>query len=103
MFQLSSSFEPCLTALEALAAAVDRAVVAGRVASAQAPRATEQLAKALRVIEITPVDLTTLLVHLTVARTLVTEGWGPPTLAHGLGTAIARVHHLARTTPEVFR
>ncbi len=90
-------------ALDALTAATDQAVAAGRVAPAQAPRATGQLAKAQRVIEATPTDLTSLLVHLTVARTLVTEGWGPPALARCLSAAIARVHHIARTTPEVFR
>ncbi len=90
-------------ALDALIAAADQAVVAGRVASAQALHATEQLAKARRAIEATPTDLITLLVHLTVARTLVTEGWGPPVLARCLSAAIARVHQLARTTPEVFR
>jgi len=90
-------------ALDALTAAADQAVAAGRVAPAQAPRATGQLAKAQRVIEVTPTDLTSLLVHLTVTRTLVTEGWGPPDLARCLSAAIARVHHIARTTPEVFR
>ncbi len=90
-------------ALDALTAAADQAVAAGRVAPAQAPLATGQLAKARRVLEATPTDLITLLVHLTVARTLVTEGWGPPALARCLSAAIARVHHLARTTPEVFR
>jgi len=55
------------------------------------------------VIEATPTDLTSLLVHLTVTRTLVTEGWGPPDLARCLSAAIARVHQIARTTPEVFR
>jgi hypothetical protein len=89
-------------ALDALTAA-DQAMAAGRVASAQASHATEQLAKARRALEATPIDLITLLVHLTVARTLVTEGWGPPALARCLSAAIARVHHLARTTPEVFR
>jgi len=90
-------------ALDALTAATDQAVVAGRVAPAQAPHATGQLAKARHAIEATPTDPTTLLVHLTVARTLVTEGWGPPALARCLNAASARVHHLARTTPEVFR
>jgi len=66
------------------------------------PRATGQLAKAQRVIEVTPTDLTSLLVHLTVTRTLVTEGWGPPDLARCLSAAIARVHYIAQTTPEVF-
>jgi len=61
-------------ALDALTAAADQAVAAGRVAPALAPRATGQLAKARRAIEATPSDPTTLLVHLTVARTLVTEG-----------------------------
>ncbi len=90
-------------ALDALTVVADQAVAAGRVASAQAPHATDQLAKARRAIEATPIDLITLLVHLTVARTLVTEGWGPPALARCLSAAIARIHHLARTTPEVFR
>ncbi len=89
-------------ALDALTAA-DQAVAAGRVAPAQAPLATGQLAKARRVLEATPTDLITLLVHLTVARTLVTEGWGPPALARCLSAAIARIHHLARTAPDVFR
>lgn len=90
-------------ALDALAAAADQAVATGRVAPAQAPRATVQLAEARRAIAATPTDLTILLVHLTVARTLVTEGWGPPALAQCLSTAIARVHQIARTTPDVFR
>jgi len=90
-------------ALDALAAAIDRAVTAGRVAPAQAPRATGQLAKARRALDIAPFDLTTLLVHLTVARTFLAEGGGPPPLAQALGAAIARVHQLARTAPEVFR
>jgi len=90
-------------ALDALTAAADQVVVAGRVAPAQAPRVTGQLARARRTIEATPTDPTTLLVHLTVARTLVNEGWGPPVLARCLSAVIARVHQLARTTPDVFR
>ncbi len=90
-------------ALDALTAAADQVVVAGRVAPAQAPRVTGQLARARRTIEATPTDLTSLLVHLTVTRTLVTEGWGPPDLARCLSAAIARVHQIAQTTPEVFR
>ncbi len=91
------------TALDALAAATDQAVAAGRATPAQAPRVTGQLVKAQRAIEATPTDATTLLVHLTVARTLITEGWGPPALARCLSAAITRVHQIARTTPEVFR
>ena len=90
-------------ALDALATITDQAVAAGRVAPAQAPRVTGQLARARHAIEATPIDPTTLLVHLTVARTLVNEGWGPPALARCLSAAIARVHQIARTTPEVFR
>ncbi len=90
-------------ALDALTAAAEQAVAAGRVASAQAPHATAQLAKARRAIEVTPTDPTTLLVHLTVARSFLIEGWGPPALAHALSAAITRVHHLARTAPDVFR
>ncbi len=90
-------------ALDALTAAAEQAVAAGHIAPAQAPRATGQLAKAQCAIEATPTDLTSLLVHLTVARTLVTEGWGPPALARCLSAAIARVHQIAQTTPKVFR
>ena len=102
-FERASDRATLRTALDALTAAADQAVAAGHVAAAQAPHATGQLAKAQCAIEATPTDLTSLLVHLTVARTLVTEGWGPPALARCLSAAIARVHHLARTTPEVFR
>ncbi len=65
-------------ALDALTAAADQVVTAGRVAPAQASHATEQLVKARRALEATLTDLITLLVHLTVARTLVTEGWDRP-------------------------
>ncbi len=92
-----------IAALEALVATTDRAVAAGRVAPAQAPRAAGQLAKAMRTLDGAPSDPTTLLVHLTVARTFLVEGGGPPPLAQALGAAIARVHQLARTAPEVFR
>jgi len=37
-----------------------------------------------------------------VARSFLVEGWGPPALTHALSAAIARVHHLARTAPDVF-
>ncbi len=92
-----------VTALQQLAAAADQAVTAGRVRPALAPRATEQLAKAVRALEGAPSDPTMLLVHLTAARSFLVEGWGPPGLAQALGVAIARVHQLARTAPEVFR
>ncbi len=90
-------------ALDALTTAANQAVAAGRVAPAQAPRVTGQLARARCAIEATPTDPTTLLVHLTVARTLVNEGWGPPVLAQCLSTAIARVHQIVRMIPDVFR
>jgi len=90
-------------ALDALTAVTDQAVAAGRVAPAQAPRVTGQLARARCAIKATPTDPTTLLVHLTVARTLVNEGWGPPVLAQCLSTAIARVHQIVRMIPDVFR
>jgi len=90
-------------ALDVLIAAADQVVAAGRVASAQAPHATGQLAKARRAIEVIPTDPTTLLVHLTAARSFLVEGGGPPALARCLSAAIARVHQLARTAPDVFR
>ncbi len=40
---------------------------------------------------------------MTAARSFLVEGWGPPVLAQALSAAIARVHHLTRTAPDVFR
>ena len=102
-FARASDRAAFVDALHTLVAAADQASAAGRIAPALAPRATAQLSKALRAAEVTPTDPTTLLVHLTAARSFLVEGGGPPTFARALSAGIARVHHLARTAPDVFR
>ncbi len=92
-----------VAALEGLVLAADHAVAAGRVAPTLAPRATGQLAKAVRALVVAPSDPTLLLIHLTAARSFLVEGWGPPALTQALSAAIARVHQLTHTTPDVFR
>jgi len=91
------------TALEEVTALVTAAIDGRRVASSAGRRATEQLTRARAVAQATPLNDLTLLVHLTAARTFLTDGWAPPPLIAELNAAIARIHHLARTAPDVFR
>ncbi len=102
-FARAADHAALVAALHTLVAATTQASAARRIAPALAPRAIEQLSKALRAAEVTPTDPTTLLVHLTAARSFLVEGGGPPPLARALSAGIARVHHLARTAPDVFR
>ncbi len=94
-----------IAALERFAAVVERAAADRRVVPALAQRAAQQLAKAAAVAraQAAPTDVLALLVHLTAARTFLTDGWAPPPLIAELSAAIARVHHLARTAPALFR
>jgi len=94
-----------IAALEQVAAVVERAAADQRVAPALGQRAAQQLAKAAAVarVQAAPTDVLALLVHLTAARTFLTDGWAPPPLIAELNAAIARVHHLARAAPAVFR
>jgi len=92
-------------ALERFAAVVERAAAARRVAPTPGQRAIQQLARAAAVarVQAAPTDVLALLVHLTAARTFLTDGWAPPPLIAELNAAIARVHHLAHAAPAVFR
>ncbi len=94
-----------IAALERVAAVVERATAERRVAPALGQRAAQQLAKAATVAraQATPTDVLALLVHLTAARTFLTDGRAPAPLIAELNAAIARVHHLARVVPAVFR
>ncbi len=91
------------TALEEVTALVTAAIDGRRVASSAGRRAMEQLTRARVVAQATPLNDLTLLVHLTAARTFLTDGWAPPALIAELNAAIARIHHLTRTAPDVFR
>jgi len=90
------------TALEEVTAVVTAAIDRRRVASSAGRLAVEQLTRARAVAQAAPLNDLTLLVHLTAARTFLTDGWAPPLLIAELNAAIARIHHLART-PDVFR
>lgn len=94
-----------LTALEEVIALVTATIDERRVAPSAGRRATEQLtrARAVAQVQAAPLNDLTLLVHLTAARTFLTDGWAPPPLIAELTAAIARIHHLARTAPDVFR
>ena len=92
-----------LTALEEVTVLVTATIDGRRVTSSLGWRATEQLTRAKTVAQATPLNDLTLLVHLTAARTFLTDGWAPPSLIAELNAAIARIHHLARTAPDVFR
>jgi hypothetical protein len=93
------------TALEEVTVLVTAAIDGRRVAASLGRRATEQLtrARAVAQVQAAPLNDLTLLVHLTAARTFLTDGWAPPPLIAELNAAIARIHHLARTAPDVFR
>jgi len=92
-----------LAALEEVTALATTTIDERRVASSLGRRATEQLTRARAVAQTTPLNNLALLVHLTAARTFLTDGWAPPSLIAELNAAIARIHHLARTAPDVFR
>jgi hypothetical protein len=92
-----------LAALEEVTALATTTIDERRVASSLGRRATEQLTRARAVAQTTPLNDLALLVHLTAARTFLTDGWAPPSLIAELNAAIARIHHLARTAPDVFR
>jgi len=92
-----------LTALEEVTVLVTATIDGRRVAPSAGRRATEQLTRARVVAQAAPLNDLTLLVHLTAARTFLTDGWAPPPLIAELNAAIARIHHLARTAPDVFR
>jgi len=94
-----------IAALERVAASVEQAAADRRVTPALGQRAAQQLVKAATVVRVqtAPTDVLALLVHLTAARTFLTDGWAPPPLIAELSAAIARVHHLAHAAPAVFR
>ncbi len=92
-----------LAALEEVTALVTAAIDGRRVASSMGRRAIEQFTRAKTVAQATPLNNLALLVHLTAARTFLTDGWAPPPLIAELNAAIARLHHLARTAPDMFR
>jgi len=92
-----------LAALEEVTALVTADIDGRRVASSMGRRAIEQFTRAKTVAQATPLNNLALLVHLTAARTFLTDGWAPPPLIAELNAAIARIHHLARTAPDVFR
>ena len=92
-----------LAALEEVTALATTTIDERRVASSLGRRATEQLTRARAVAQTTPLNDLALLVHLTAARTFLTDGWAPPSLIAELNAAIARIHHRARTAPDVFR
>ncbi len=92
-----------LAALEEVTALVTADIDGQRVASSMGRRAREQLIRARAVAQATPLNDLALLVHLTAARTFLTDGWAPPLLIAELNAAIARLHHLARTAPHAFR
>jgi len=92
-----------LTALEEVTVLVTATIDGRRVAPSAGRRATEQLTRASALAQAAPLNDLTLLVHLTAARTFLTDGWAPPALIAELNAAIARIHHLARTAPDVFR
>ena len=90
-------------ALEEVIALVTATIDGRRVAASPGRRALEQLTRARTVVHATPLNDLTLLVHLTAARTFLTDGWAPPPLIAEMNAAITRIHHLARTAPDVFR
>jgi len=92
-----------LAALEEVITLVTATIDGRRVASSPGRRALEQLTRARAMTQAAPLNDLTLLVHLTAARTFLTDGWAPPPLIAELNAAIARIHHLARTAPDVFR
>jgi len=92
-----------LTALEEVTVLVIAAIDGRRVTPSAGQRAAEQLTRARALTQAAPLNDLTLLVHLTAARTFLTDGWAPPSLIAELNVAIARIHHLARTAPNVFR
>src|SRR5689334_18013411 len=103
VFDRARSRATLRSALQEVAARVAAAVDGRRVVPSEGRRALEQLAKA---VELTrtgsgPLPALPLLVHLTAARTFLTDGWAPQPLLAELTVAIARVHHLARTAPAV--
>jgi len=89
-------------AIAALAAALGRAVTTETIASGLVAQATRQFAKAVEQTHVTPVDKTTLLVHLVAARAFLSEGQAPPALTGAVGGVIARVHVLAGASPASF-
>jgi len=92
-----------LAALEEVSALVTATIDGRRVASSPGRRALEQLTRAKAMAQAAPLNDLTLLVHLTAARTFLTDGWAPPPLIAELNAAIARIHHLARAAPDLFR
>ncbi len=90
-------------ALEEVTALIIAAIDGRRVAASSGRRAVEQLTRARAMAQAAPLNDLTLLVHLTAARTFLTDGWAPPALIVELNTAIARIHHLVRTAPDLFR
>jgi len=92
-----------LTALEEVITLVTATIDGRRVAASPGRRALEQLTRARAMTQAAPLNDLTLLVHLTAARTFLTDGWAPPPLIAELNAAIARIHHLARTAPDLFR
>ncbi len=89
-------------AIAALAAALGRAVTTETIASGLVAQAARQFAKAVEQTHVTPVDKTTLLVHLVAARAFLSEGQAPPALTGAVGGVIARVHVLAGASPASF-
>ena len=92
-----------LAALEEVITLVTATIDGRRVAASPGRRALEQLTRARAMTQAAPLNDLTLLVHLTAARTFLTDGWAPPALIVELNTAIARIHHLVRTAPDLFR
>ncbi len=89
-------------AITTLAVALDRAATTGDSARGVIAQAERQLAKALEQAHTTPIDKTTLLIHLVAARAFLREGPAPEALLGGVGRVIARVHALAGASPAAF-
>ncbi len=88
-------------AIAALAAALGGAVTTETTASGLVAQAACQFAKAVEQTHVTPVDKTTLLVHLVAAR-LPERGAGSPHADRSRGGSIAWVHVLAGASPASF-
>jgi len=89
-------------AIAAFAATLGRAATTEDSAPGLVARAEHQVAKALEQAYTTPIDKTTLLIHLVAARAFLREGQAAPTLVGSLSRVIARVHALAGASPAAF-